>query len=213
MKKNKFARLSKPVGVVIASAAVLSGALLLAPQSPTSTATAADLEQTLDADTAASISSVFAAPQTSADELPSFLLDGEQAFPGIDPLSTRSVGTTADGIKLWTVLSLDEKVCLISLLPGEGQFATLTCQDPAGVAAGSLAVQTGDAEVAVRAFFIPSELNVAEAPGLTRLSDQILLGNALENQTEPVTLSRTDVAARQAPIELPAFAAHEVWTD
>lgn len=113
--------------------------------------------------------------QAAADTLPGFLLDGPQALPGIQPNSSRSLGTE-DGIRMWTAVNVDGEGCLISLLPGPDEISTLTCSDVEAINDGLLTLASTDGDEGIRMTLLPAGYE-AEATSLETEGEQLLIGD------------------------------------
>ena len=202
-------RLMKKATWGIAGAAALGAAALGVVQlSPLSTANATEGADVLSKAEAEAVSSVFADQQTPEDRLPGFLLGGSQKLENLVPTSTRLLGLE-DGTKAWTALNTRGEACLISLLPGDDEWASMTCATPAIFKQQALSLQsaTGDAES--RLYFIPEGY---DAPSeLSEVAPQLYSGDPSEAETEPVTLTKeASKGARSATttpntIDVPPF--------
>lgn len=116
-----------------------------------------------------------AQPQADADVLPDFLQSGDQALPGIVNSSARSAGVT-NGVRYWTAVNDANELCLIALLPGEDQFAAMSCSDSATLATAGAAVQAATSTLSVKAVFIPGD-NVPDVNGFALVGTNLLVGN------------------------------------
>jgi len=139
-------------------------------------------------------------PQAEADTLPGFLQTGDQALPDIDLTSTRSAGS-GNGVQYWTAVSDSNELCLIALLPGENQFAAMSCADGATLAAAGAAVQATTPELSIKAVFIPGE-NIPVPDGFELTGTNLLTGDG-DIANLPIDLG--PVVDGVTNLELPAF--------
>lgn len=121
-------------------------------------------------------------PQTATDELPGFLVDGEQELPGISADSVRELATH-DGIRIWTAVNDGGEGCLISLLPGPDQIATLTCASADAINEGMLTLASSDGDSGARISLTPPAYD-ADDSELESVGDQILIGDPAEPTPE-----------------------------
>ncbi len=193
-------------GLVVTGVLALAAALLVAiayAASPTPKASAATPSAAPLTSTSQQLAPSLATPQTAGDALPTFLQEGPQAFDGVNPASSRTLGSK-DGIDYWVALREDGDLCLISLLPGKKQFASETCQTPATVVAAGIGLQVADATHAINAYFLPAGYTSSSA-GYTAVSAQLLVGNAATASTPLVTPTKRAGAAIPAPVTLNSF--------
>jgi hypothetical protein len=152
------------------------------------------------------ISPLFARDQTSGDVLPTFLTSGNQSLEGVVPDSTRMIGSS-QGVDYWIATNSTQQVCLISLLPGTGEFAAMTCRDGASILDSGLPLQTADSDVTLRAYFLP-EGYTASASGLSHVGSQLLVGSA--NAAAPTiqaVKASTDTNVGPSQLTIPALSA------
>ena len=167
--------------VVVGGAALVVGSTAANAESNDPTAAAATYEG-------------FTSAQTSVDALPAFLQKGPQALEVVATTS-RALGES-DGIQYWVAENQTNQVCLIALLPGRAEMASMTCHDPSDVWSHGIGLQNQDKTHADRAFFVPSGY-AAQLPGYTTAGRQLLVGNAHSPSGKlTVSRSRTGVSTR-----------------
>lgn len=143
-------------------------------------------------------------PATPADKLPPFLAKGPQVLEGSVPDSARFLGVDS-GVRHWSALNTAGEICLISLLPGKGQMAAMSCAPPQDVVDTGLGLQVSDADVAVRAFVVP-EGYVPSAPGFKKIDPNLIVESADVDMVSTVLEPRSE-ATSSDPIQLPQFPA------
>jgi hypothetical protein len=184
------------LGIAGLGIAGLAVAAVLASSTSTPRADAAPAATAAPSVLAAKVAPALASAQAAVDALPAFLASGPQSFEGVDPTSSRSLGAK-DGIRYWVAQRADGDVCLISLLPGSGQFASETCQAPTVVAASGIGLQFGDATHAVDAYFLPPGYSVT-TPGYSSPSAQLAVGSAASG-VAPTVAPRSALARGTDP--------------
>ncbi|MGO4105768.1 hypothetical protein AB4Y63_17655 [Leifsonia sp. YAF41] len=122
------------------------------------------------------ISASFDATQAVADELPTFLQTGRQALEGVVTSTTRHLGTN-DGVEYWIAANDKDQFCLVVLLPGPGQYASMTCQDGNKILSSGIGMQAADREHAIVAYVLPTGYD-ADLAGFTKVGDQLLVGDS-----------------------------------
>jgi hypothetical protein len=128
------------------------------------------------------LSPSFSDAQSSPDLLPSFLVNGRQAMDGIDQATTRLAGNM-DGTRYWIAENHQGQACLIMLLPGDEQFASMTCGDAASVWSSGLGLQVNAPGSALNVYFVPTGYE-ASLEGYSQAGAQILVGDASEPQQD-----------------------------
>jgi hypothetical protein len=174
----------------VALAAVVVGSALTIPRAEAAISTPNELVSK-----ASPLVPAFGASQSAADKMPTFLQSGPQSFEGVDPQTSRSLGSK-DGVFYWVALQSDGQICLISLLPGVGQNASETCQTPAVVAASGIGLQFADATKSINAYLIPSGY-AGTSRSYVAVSPQLLVGNGATAGTPLV--SRVKVSSVKVP--------------
>lgn len=191
-------------GVATLGAAAL-GVVQLA---PLSTANATEGADVLSATEAVAMSSVFADQQAPEDHLPGFLLSGPQKLDDLVPDSTRLLGLE-NGTKAWTALNTHGEACLVSLLPGDDEWASMTCATPEIFAKQALSLQAATDDAESRLYFIPEGYTAPSE--LSEVAPQLYSGDPSKAETEPVTLTEeASKGARSATgpantIDVPPF--------
>lgn len=201
---------SKAKGWGTTGAAFIGGAVILASATAflvshqvTATAEASSVPTTK---VAAGMFPGFATPQTQTDVMPAFLVEGDQALDTLSFGTVRSLGSTPDGVRLWTGFANNGEVCLVALLPGADEFASMTCVTPARFATGNLALQAGSKTSAVRAYFLPSDAAISDTAN--KLSSQLVLGDPHVTSTKKTSSTIAKVGA--TALDLPTFEAVEL---
>ncbi|MDB6425888.1 hypothetical protein [Curtobacterium sp. 20TX0008] len=198
---------SKKTAWGLAGAAALAlGALAVAQGSPSLSAHAESSGDVLATAEAESISPVFSEAQAPEDRLPSFLLKGEQKIGDFDNGSSRLLGVT-DGTKAWTVLNLKGEACLVTLLPGSEQWASMACATPEVFEKQALSLQSATATAESRLYFVPE--GFAAPAKLDEVAPQLFSGDPSESENKPLTLTEeSDANARSATsetVKIPPF--------
>jgi hypothetical protein len=148
--------------------------------------------------------------QATTDALPKFLQAGTQELPGIQASSVRQLGETEDA-QFWLGINEDGETCLINLLSGPDQLASMTCQTAAVVWKQGLALQVDTKAGSVRAYFLPTGY-ATEIDGYVKVGDQLLVGHPSQ-ASKTITVAPTGksramrsadgVSFGSAPLELP----------
>lgn len=113
-----------------------------------------------------------AEPAQLSDQLPPFLVSGNQALPDIEADTARALGER-EGARYWLALNSDKKTCLISLMPGADQLASMTCQTAGYIWGHGLGLQVETANTAVRVYFTPEGYSTA-VPGYDHVGSQLV---------------------------------------
>jgi len=157
----------------------------------------------------------FAAGQTAADVLPGFLLEGSQQLPGVLPATTRILGSK-DGANYWLAKNDNGEACLISLMPGADELASMTCLPASKVWKQGLALQVQIPGKATRSYFLPAGYQ-AEIAGFQAVNDQLMVGDAVGEgkpiSATPKSSSNSRSAATtygSGTVELPALPAPDL---
>jgi hypothetical protein len=94
-----------------------------------------------------------------------------------------------DGTKAWAALNNEGQACLISLLPGDEQWASATCSSPGDFASRGIGLQAATVDESARLYFVPS--GYGAAPGLATVGTQLLSSDAHVTQTTGPVLKKT----------------------
>lgn len=168
-------------------------------------ATTAQAEDSPTPDSVAYANPRSSQPQSDVDKLPDFLQAGEQSLPEIDASSTRSAGT-ADGVQYWTAVSDSNELCLIALLPGDDEFAAMSCADAATLATAGAAVQATTPELSIKAVFVPG-IDLPVVGGFNLVGTNLLVGDG-DIANLPIDIGPIDlgpIVGGVTDIELPGF--------
>jgi hypothetical protein len=144
---------------------------------------------TLTAPEAMAVSTVFGEAQDATDELPGFLLSGPQQIDGISAGSSRFLGED-DGTLAWAALNSRGEACLISLLPGDEQWASATCATPESFSAHGLGLQSSTAVESARLYFVPAGYEIPR--GLQAAGTQLLVGNPRVTDSGSIELTKSE---------------------
>ena len=191
----------------LAGAAALGlAALAVAQTTPVLSAHAESEGEVLVAAEAEDISSVFSEAQDPADRLPGFLLEGPQKLGDFDISSARLLGVV-DGTKAWTVLNQAGEACLISLLPGDDQWASMACATPEVFEKQALSLQSATPEAESRLYFVPEGYSAPEV--LEEVAPQLYAGDPTVSETSPLTLTEEGASNARSnqddSVEIPPF--------
>ncbi|MCX6406888.1 MAG: hypothetical protein NTV28_08215 [Propionibacteriales bacterium] len=117
--------------------------------------------------------------QVKTDELPDFLAHGEQSMPDLELHTSRFLGAVND-VKTWVAVNGAGEGCLITLLPGEGEFAGMSCASAAAIWQGKLTLEVKDASDELRATLVPAPYDLHAAP-LKVVGDNLLVDTSLSS--------------------------------
>jgi hypothetical protein len=138
--------------------------------------------------------------QGRSDALPSFLVSGDQALPGIRPETSRALGEE-DGVTYWIAVNDLNEGCLIALMPGDDRFASMSCVDGDAAWENGLALQVQDQDQAIRAYFLPDGYS-ADIPESEEVGEQLLVTSAEEAARDLTAYPSSSEDEDLKPIEL-----------
>ena len=182
-----------PMG--LCAGAIAANAVSQPPDGPVVSNTVAQI-QAVDPDLRAS--------QTASDTLPNFLQSGPQSLDVVNS-SARSLGV-ASGVRYWLAVNAVNQGCLIVLLPGSAEDATLTCAASSTVWKQGLALQAADPTSSARAYFLPTGYAPTGAD-LKMLSPQLYLGDASVAAPSIVARSASTPVGGSGTLTLSSFSA------
>jgi hypothetical protein len=138
-----------------------------------------------------------ASAQSSADQLPAYLQSGPESFDGIDPATSRSLGSD-QGVSYWSAQNTNGQLCMIALLPGISHIATDSCGTTAAIQQQGLGMQftNADGSLAVNAYLLPPGYRAA-APYRT-ISTQLVVGDARTQHAPSISTSSATAATAGA---------------
>jgi hypothetical protein len=151
-----------------------------------------------------------AGAQSKGDELPAFLLEGSQSLEGVVAESSRRLAKS-DGVTYWLAENEASEACLILLLPGSDQYASMTCQPTQAVWKTGLVLEAQSDAHSVRSIFVPAGYPTVLS-GYRSAGPQLLVGSA-SVEADAVTLHPEPGAASRIKshgadhLEIPAFSA------
>jgi hypothetical protein len=138
-------------------------------------------------------------PQEAVDRLPNVLLSKDRALPNFDPSSSRSLSADQEGIRYWLGQGADHATCLVGVLPGEEQFAAMTCAGTGALNAHGLVLQISD-KVSGRGIYVPAGVDLS-AVKMQMLDKQFAVGTA-EELLPAMSLSRHEQDGSSTPFKL-----------
>lgn len=142
------------------------------------------------------ISPLFGKVQSTSDELPIFLLEGDQRLDGILPETARLIGVHEE-VAYWIASGQSNDVCLISLLPGKDEFAVMTCQRIGNIWKTGIGLQFADSARSIRVYFLPSGYP-ANLLGFETVGTQLLVGSGWVDSGPEVSVAPVDPTKRSA---------------
>ena len=153
---------------------------------------------------AAAVSPLLTTPQTAGDVLPPFLLSGPQSFD-VDAKSTRLIAADG-GTKYWITTNSLNQDCLVILLPGDMEYASMTCQPSTNVWKNGLGLQMESDGGTLRAYFLPTGYTASLPTGFKSLGSQLLVGPAT-GSISGLRATATNPQGGTGSLQLPSFAA------